>query len=155
GCPGLPEPRAASLLLRAPIDGGTHIMRTHAPIDLQDLEEVHRSSVPGRGQIEGKAMRRTLWRAVSMFVVSLALLGCNGPNRSQQPSSASGFHIDVQISPNALRGATAATNEAQGGCGVVTATVFDENGRLVDGATVGLATTLGRFPATNTRQESV
>jgi len=90
-----------------------------------------------------------------VFVLGLALLGCNGPNRSTQPSSASGFHIDVQISPNTLRGATAATNEAQGGCGVVTATVFDENGRFVDGATVALSTTLGRFPATNTRQESV
>jgi len=85
----------------------------------------------------------------------VALVGCNGPNRSQQPSSASGFNIDVQISPNVLRGATAGTNEAQGGCGTVTATVFDTNGRVIDGALVTLSTTLGRFPATSTRQESV
>ena len=101
-------------------------------------------------------MRRTLWRAISVvFVVVVALVGCNGPNRSQQPSSASGFNIDVQISPNVLRGATAGTNESQGGCGTVTATVFDTNGRVIDGALVFLSTTLGRFPPTSTRQESV
>jgi hypothetical protein len=101
-------------------------------------------------------MRRTLWRAVSVvFVVGLALLGCEGPNRSQNPSSASGFNIAVEISPNALRGATPGTNEAQGGCGVVTAKVFDTLGQLVDGANVTLTTTLGRFPGQNPGQEFV
>ncbi len=90
-----------------------------------------------------------------VFVVGLALIGCNGPNRSQNPSSPSGFNITVSISPNVLRGATAGTNETQGGCGTVTVTVFDVNGRLVDGASVFVSTTLGRFPPSSTRQESV
>lgn len=100
-------------------------------------------------------MRRTLWRAVSMvFVVGLALIGCDGPNRSQNPSSGSGFTVNVAISPNTLRGATAGTTETQGGCASVIAKVFDANGRLVDGAPVSLTTTLGRFPGT-TGQEFV
>ena len=92
-----------------------------------------------------------------VFVVGLTLLGCNsgGPNRSQNPSSASGFNINVAISPNALRGATPGTNEAQGGCGQVTAKVFDELGQLVDGVFVNLTTTLGRFPGANPGQEFV
>ena len=101
-------------------------------------------------------MRTTLYRAVSMvFVVGLALMACNGPSRSQNPSSASGFRIEATISPNVLRGATAGTNETQGGCGAVQVTVVDVNGRFVDGALVLVTTTLGRFPATSTRQESV
>lgn len=101
-------------------------------------------------------MRRALLRAVSVvFVVGLALLGCSGPNRSQNPSSASGFNVTVEISPNTLRGATAGTNEAQGGCGSVTAKVFDTLGQLVDGANVNLTTTLGRFPGANPGQEFV
>jgi hypothetical protein len=102
-------------------------------------------------------MGRTLWRAVSVvFVVSLAVLGCtDGANRSQNPSSASGFNITVQITPNTLRGATAGTSEAQGGCGQITAKVFDTLGQLVDGARVTLTTTLGRFPGENPGQEFV
>jgi hypothetical protein len=103
-------------------------------------------------------MRRTLWRAVSVvFVLGLTLLGCSsgGPNRSQNPSSASGFNIDLVMTPNVLRGATAGTGEAQGGCGQVTAKVFDELGQLVDGAFVNLTTTLGRFPGANPGQEFV
>ncbi len=101
-------------------------------------------------------MRRTLWRAVSMvFVVGLALIGCDGPNRSQNPSSTSGFTITVSISPNTLRGATAGTQEAQGGCATVLAKVFDTNGRLIDGAPVSLTTTLGRFPGPAGGQEFV
>lgn len=101
-------------------------------------------------------MRRTLWRAVSMvFVVGLALIACSGPNRSQNPSSSSGFRVEVTISPNSLRGATAATNEAQGGCGAVQVTIVDVNGRFVDGALVTVTTTLGRFPPTSSRQEAV
>ena len=101
-------------------------------------------------------MRRTLWRVVSLvFVVGLALIACDGPNRSQSPSSASGFILEVTISPNALRGATPGTNEAQGACGAVQVTVVDVHGRFVDGAQVRVTTTLGRFPATSARQEAV
>jgi len=100
-------------------------------------------------------MRRTLWRAVSMvFVVGLALIGCDGPNRSQNPSSGSGFTVNVAVTPNTLRGATPGTGEAQGGCANVLVKVFDINGRLVDGALVTLTTTLGRFPG-STGQEFV
>jgi hypothetical protein len=92
-----------------------------------------------------------------VFVAGLALLGasCEGPNRSQNPSSASGFNITVAISPNVLRGATPGTNEAQGGCAQVTAKVFDTLGQLVDGVFVSLTTTLGRFPGANPGQEFV
>ena len=101
-------------------------------------------------------MRRTLWRVVSLvFVVGLALIACDGPNRSQSPSSASGFILEVTISPNVLRGATPGTNEAQGACGAVQVTVVDVHGRFVDGAQVRVTTTLGRFPATSARQEAV
>jgi hypothetical protein len=101
-------------------------------------------------------MQRALWRAVSVVVVvGLALLACEGPNRSQNPSTASGFNVTAEISPNALRGATPGTNEAQGGCGVVTAKVFDTLGQLVDGVNVTLTTTLGRFPGPNPGQEFV
>ena len=101
-------------------------------------------------------MRRTLWRVVSLvFVVGLALIACDGPNRSQSPSSASGFILEVTISPNVLRGATPGTNEAQGACGAVQVTVVDVHGRFVDGAQVQVTTTLGRFPATSARQEAV
>ena len=101
-------------------------------------------------------MRRTLWRVVSLvFVVGLALIACDGPNRSQSPSSASGFILEVTISPNTLRGATPGTDEAQGACGAVQVTVVDVRGRFVDGAQVVVTTTLGRFPATSARQEAV
>ena len=101
-------------------------------------------------------MRRTLWRVVSLlFVVGLALIACDGPNRSQSPSSASGFILEVTISPNVLRGATPGTNEAQGACGAVQVTVVDVHGRFVDGAQVRVTTTLGRFPPTPDRQEAV
>ncbi len=101
-------------------------------------------------------MRRTLWRAVSMaFVLGVALMGCSGPNRSNQPSSPSGFFLEVTISPNALRGATAATGEAQGSCAAVQVRVLDTSGRLVDGVFVAVTTTLGRFPPSGSRQEAV
>ncbi len=94
-------------------------------------------------------MRRTLSRVVSLvFVVGLALIACDGPNRSQQPSSASGFRLTVSISPNTLRGATPGSGEAQGSCGAVQVKVFDLSGKLVDGALVFVDTTLGRFPPT-------
>jgi hypothetical protein len=101
-------------------------------------------------------MRRTLWRAVSMVVVlGVALMGCNGPNRSTQPSSASGFFLQITISPNALEGAQAGTSEAQGACGTIVVRVTDTGGRLVDGVSVLVSTTLGRFPAVGGGQEAV
>lgn len=105
-------------------------------------------------------MRRTPWRVVSLvLILGLAVASCDGPNRgsTSQPSSASGFQITVAASPNAIRGANAATSEAQGGCSTLQATVFNMNGQLVDGAIVTLSTTLGRFPASSnpTRPESV
>ncbi|MBI2467875.1 MAG: hypothetical protein HYV62_08695 [Candidatus Rokubacteria bacterium] len=103
-------------------------------------------------------MRRTPWRAVSVVVgLGPVLMSCDGPNRGTQtqPSSASGFEVVVTMSPNTLRGATAGTAEAQGGCATVQAEVSDVNGNLVDGALVFLTTTLGAFPATPTRSESV
>jgi hypothetical protein len=101
-------------------------------------------------------MRRTLWRAVSVVVVlGLALMSCNGPNRSQQPSSASGFLLTVQISPNVLEGAAPGSNEAQGACGIVTAKVANLNGQLVDNVAVTLTTTLGRFPGRQAGEEFV
>lgn len=101
-------------------------------------------------------MRRTSWRAVPVvMVLGLVLASCSGPNRSQSPSSASGFELSVTASPNTLRGATPASGEAQGGCAVIQVTVFDQRGRLVDGATVTVTTTLGRFPGTTPGQEFV
>jgi len=90
-----------------------------------------------------------------VFVLGVALLGCNGPNRSNQPSASSGFLLDVTLSPNTLRGATANSGESQGGCGIIQVLVSDVNGRLIDGALVTVTTTLGRFPPSGSRQESV
>jgi len=91
------------------------------------------------------------------LVLSLAVMSCNGPNRgtNTQPSSASGFLINVVASPNSLRGATPGTDEAQGACASIQVKVFDVAGRLIDGARVTVVTTLGRFPASGNRQESV
>src|SRR3990172_372585 len=138
-------PRARGSLLRRAVGAGAGSAGAGSP----------RSHAPARA-IEGKAMRRTLWRVVSLvFVVGLALIACDGPNRSQSPSSASGFILEVTISPNPLRGATPGTDEAQGACGAVHVTVVDVHGRFVDGAQVRVTTTLGRFPATSARQEAV
>lgn len=93
-------------------------------------------------------MRRTPWRAISVLVIlGLALLSCDGPNRgtNTQPSSASGFHLVVTSSPNAVRGATAGVPEGDGGCALIQVEVFDEQGRLVDGVEIVVTTTLGRF----------
>ncbi len=101
-------------------------------------------------------MRRTSWRAVPVvMILSLVLASCSGPNRSQSPSSASGFEIVVTASPNTLRGATPASGESQGGCAVIQMTVFDQQGRLVDGARVTVTTTLGRFPGATAGEEFV
>jgi hypothetical protein len=92
-------------------------------------------------------MRRTSWRIVSLvLVLSLALLSCDGPNRgaNTQPSSASGFNVVVTASPNVIRSEDPDA-EGTGGCTQVTIKVSDRQGRLVDGATVDVSTTLGRF----------
>ena len=91
-------------------------------------------------------MRRTSWQAVSLvLVLSLALLSCDGPSRgtNTQPSSASGFLVNITASPNVLRAETG--QEGSGGCANVTVKVFDRQGRLVDGALVTVTTNLGRF----------
>lgn len=90
-----------------------------------------------------------------VFVLGVALAACNGPSRSNQPSSPNGFFVELTISPNSLRGQTADTGEAQGACGIVQVRVFDTQGRLVDGALVTVTTTLGRFPPSGQRQEAV
>ncbi len=75
-------------------------------------------------------MRRTPWRAVSLvLVLSLALMSCDGPNRgaNTQPSSVSGFRVNVTATPNVLRDQDTA---------IIQVTVTDPQGRLVDGAFV-------------------
>ena len=91
-------------------------------------------------------MRRTSWRIVSLvLVLSLALLSCDGPNRGDtQPSAASGFLVTITASPNVIR-AEDPDIEDSGGCAQITIKVSDLQGRLVDGATVNVSTTLGRF----------
>ncbi|MGH7266120.1 MAG: hypothetical protein ACREMB_14935 [Candidatus Rokuibacteriota bacterium] len=94
-------------------------------------------------------MRRTVWRVVSLVpVLALAGLGCNSPNRgaNTQPSAASGYRVEITASPNTLRGSNAGTPESQGGCASIRVTVFDLNNHLVDGVSVSIDTTLGRFP---------
>ena len=92
-------------------------------------------------------MRRTSWRVVSLvLVLSLALLSCDGPNRgtNTQPSSASGFLLNITASPNVIRAENPSIDDS-GGCAQITIKVFDRQGRLVDGVTVDVSTTLGRF----------
>jgi hypothetical protein len=75
----------------------------------------------------------------------LALLSCDGPSRgtNTQPSSASGFLVNITASPNVLRAETG--QQGSGGCANITVKVFDRQGRLVDGALVTVTTNLGRF----------
>jgi hypothetical protein len=103
-------------------------------------------------------MRKTCWSFVSLVAtLGLALAACSGPARGSgtQPSSASNYFIEVTASPNTIRGATAGTDEEQGGCSTVQTKVYDTQGRLVDGALITITTTLGRFPQTAARPESV
>lgn len=108
---------------------------------------------------EGRGpMRKRSWSFVSLVAaLGLALAACNGPARGSgtQPSASSNYFVQVTASPNTVRGATAGTEEEQGGCSTLQVKVYDAQGRLVDGALVSLATTLGRFPQTATRPESV
>jgi hypothetical protein len=86
------------------------------------------------------------WGTLSVLILGLALMSCDGPSRgtNTQPSSASGFQINVTVSPNVLS-AEDPNVEGSGGCGTVVVKVFDRQGRLVDGATVRVTTSLGRF----------
>jgi len=77
-----------------------------------------------------------------VLVLGAALAGCDGPNRGAgtQPSSASGFILDLVASPNVVRGQTAGSGQALGGCSNVQAKVSDLSGNLIDGAN-GIFTT--------------
>ena len=93
-------------------------------------------------------MRRTTWGAVSVVVIlGLALASCNGPSRGSrtQPSSASGFNVILTASPNVVRAANPNSDSDDGGAALVQAKVYDQNGNLVDGATVFFTTNLGVF----------
>jgi hypothetical protein len=76
-----------------------------------------------------------------------ALAGCDGPNRGSDtnPSSASGFILEMVASPNVVRGQTAGSEVTGGGCSNVQAKVFDTKGNLIDGAIVDFTTTLCCF----------
>jgi hypothetical protein len=100
------------------------------------------------GGTERQPMRGLSWSLMSLGVVlGLTLVGCDGPNRGAgtQPSSPSGFFIDVTASPNTVRGAEPGGASEFGGCATVQVKVFDTFGRLVDNADVTVTTTLGIF----------
>jgi hypothetical protein len=82
-----------------------------------------------------------------VLILGAALASCDGPNRGSntQPSSASGFIVDLVASPNVLRGQTAGSGEEAGGCALVQAKVYDTKGNLVDGVLVQFTTTLCCF----------
>jgi hypothetical protein len=88
------------------------------------------------------------WGLVALVaILGVTLVSCSGPNRgsSTQPSAASGFHLEVTASPNAVRGVQPGGASAFGGCSTVQVKVFNTNGQLVDGAEVLVTTTLGIF----------
>jgi hypothetical protein len=82
-----------------------------------------------------------------VVVLGLALASCNGPSRGSttQPSAASGFNVVLVASPNVVRAANPNSDFEDGGASLVQAKVFDQSGRLVDGATVFFTTNLGTF----------
>ena len=93
-------------------------------------------------------MRRTPWGlALCVLILGAVLAGCDGPNRgsSTQPSSASGFIIDLVASPNVVRGRSPGTGLESGGCSLVQAKVWDTKGNLVDGGAVFVTTSLCCF----------
>ena len=97
---------------------------------------------------ERKPMRRMPWGLMlCVLLLGVALAGCDGPNRgsSTQPSSASGFILDLVASPNVVRGQTAGSGVTTGGCALVQAKVSDTKGNLVDGALVSFTTSLCCF----------
>jgi hypothetical protein len=100
------------------------------------------------GATERKPMRRTPWGlALCVLILGAVLAGCDGPNRgsSTQPSSASGFIIDLVASPNVVRGSSPGSGLDFGGCSLVQAKVWDTKGNLVDGASVFFTTSLCCF----------
>jgi hypothetical protein len=93
-------------------------------------------------------MRRMPWGLVlCVLILGAALASCDGPNRGSntQPSSASGFIVDLVASPNVVRGQTAGSGEEAGGCALVQAKVYDTKGQLIDGTPVLFTTTLCCF----------
>lgn len=102
---------------------------------------------------EREPMRRMPWGLMlCTLLLGVALASCDGPNRgaSTQPSSASGFNLDVVASPNVVRGATSGSTTTVGGCALVQAKLSNTKGELIDGVTVNFATTLGGFTDTVT-----
>ena len=97
---------------------------------------------------EREPMRRMPWGLMlCVLILGAALASCDGPNRGSntQPSSASGFILDLVASPNVVRGQTAGSGEEAGGCALVQAKVHDTKGQLVDGVAVSFTTTLCCF----------
>jgi len=93
-------------------------------------------------------MRRMPWGLMlCVLLLGAALASCDGPNRGSntQPSSASGFIVDLVASPNVVRGQTAGSGEETGGCALVQAKVYDTKGQLIDGTPVLFTTTLCCF----------
>jgi hypothetical protein len=82
-----------------------------------------------------------------VLILGAALASCDGPNRGSntQPSSASGFIVDLVASPNVVRGQTSGSGEEAGGCALVQAKVYDTKGQLIDGTPVAFTTTLCCF----------
>jgi hypothetical protein len=97
---------------------------------------------------EREPMRRMPWGLMlCVLLLGVALASCDGPSRgsSTQPSSASGFILDLVASPNVVRGQTAGSGVNTGGCALVQAKVSDTKGNLVDGTTVFFTTSLCCF----------
>jgi hypothetical protein len=82
-----------------------------------------------------------------VVILGLAFASCNGPSRGSrtQPSAASGFNVILTASPNVVRAANPNSDSDDGGAALVQAKVYDQNGNLVDGATVFFTTNLGVF----------
>jgi hypothetical protein len=82
-----------------------------------------------------------------VLLLGVALASCDGPNRGSgtQPSSASGFILDLVASPNTIPGQPAGSEDEAGGCAVVQAKVSDTKGNLVDGAAVSFTTSMCCF----------
>lgn len=100
---------------------------------------------------EREPMRRIPWALMlCVLVLGVALASCDGPNRgsSTQPSSASGFMLDLVASPNVLQGRPAGSPDEAGSCALVQAKVFDTKGNLVDGVQVSFTTSLCCFAGT-------
>lgn len=109
---------------------------------------------------ESEPMRRMPWGLMlCILLLGVALASCDGPNRGSntQPSSGSGFILDLVASPNVLRGAVAGSPASPniGGCALVQAKVSTTKGELVDGTTVNFAASLCCFSDTATSAAGV